>query len=266
MYFFDIANANFEEDYLTIQCHKDVVCPIHLHYSMEVICVTKGEILMRVGDDVRRVDAGKATIVLPLEPHSFETPCASECFVIVFSPTMVADFYQLIEGKAFVGSICTLSPSLLTALTEKLPEQNRYNKTVFAKAILYPLFSEFLSQCTLISSKHRYEGSAFLEAVRYISLYFRSRDVSLSATATALGVHPVYLSRIFKESCGIQFTKYINSVRASWAARLLRENPERNISEIAYDAGFGSIRNFNREFKTLYGTSPEAFRRDVREG
>ena len=37
------------------------------------------------------------------------------------------------------------------------------------------------------------------------------------------------------------------------------------ISEIAYEAGFGSIRSFNREFKELYGVCPAEFLQRVQK-
>jgi AraC-like DNA-binding protein len=45
-------------------------------------------------------------------------------------------------------------------------------------------------------------------------------------------------------------------LRCFYAIRMLRDYPERSISEIALDAGFGSIRSFNREFQSIYGMTP----------
>ena len=259
MYFFDIANANFEKEYFTAQRHVNVTCPLHLHYAMEIVCVTEGTVQMTVNDSVREIHAGECTLVLPLESHSFETPSASKCFVLVFSPDLTPDAYESIREKELITPVCALSPAVRNMCDEILPTHTNAKDSVRVRAVLYPLMSEILKGCTFGVAGRRHEGTVFLDAVRYISRNFRTHDVSLSATAAALGVHHVYLSRIFKESCGIQYTKYINAVRASYAARLLKEHPQKTISEITYDAGFGSIRNFNREFKALYGISPTDF-------
>jgi AraC-like DNA-binding protein len=37
-------------------------------------------------------------------------------------------------------------------------------------------------------------------------------------------------------------------------------NPNRRISEIAYDVGFQSLTQFNRTFRRIYGQSPSEFR------
>ncbi|MBQ8311435.1 MAG: helix-turn-helix transcriptional regulator [Clostridia bacterium] len=259
MYLLDIANANFEKDHFTAKRHTDVSCPLHLHYAMEIVCVTCGAVRMVVNEETREIRAGECTLILPFEAHSFETPCASECFVLVFSPELIPDVYETVRDKTLAIPTCPLSPAVLALCDGKLPDDIDATDSIRIRALLYPLLAEILAGCAFVPAKRQYEGTVFLDAVRYISRNFRTKDVSLSATAAALGIHHVYLSRVFKESCGIQYTKYINSVRASYAARLLREQPAKSISEIAYDAGFGSIRNFNREFKALYGVCPEEF-------
>ena len=45
------------------------------------------------------------------------------------------------------------------------------------------------------------------------------RDISLSETAEHAGVSPSYLSRLFKEECGVGFAEFLNRVRiekAKW--------------------------------------------------
>lgn len=259
MYLIDIGNVNFEKNYFTAERHTDVSCPVHLHYAMEIVCVTHGTVAMNVNGSKHEIHTGECILILPFDAHSFETPCVSECFVLVFSPELTPDAYALLRDKAASRPICTPSASVFAMCDECLPVDATPSDEIRIRAVLYPLLGEILSKCEFVPAKRQYEGSIFLDAIRYVSHNFRTKDISLTATAAALGVHRVYLSRAFRESCGIQYTKYVNSVRASYAARLLREQTKKSISEIAYEAGFGSIRNFNREFKELYGVSPAEF-------
>jgi AraC-like DNA-binding protein len=228
---------------------------------MEVVCVTGGVVRMTVNGEIRELKAGEGTLVLPFEVHSFETPHSSECFIIVFSPEFIADFQEMITHMVPRIAVCTLTPSVLTMCDEILPLGIDEKAIVRIKAVLYSLASEFFEKCDFVPSKRRQEGKTFVETARYISQNFRSRDISLSATASALGIHPVYLSRTFKAESGIPYTVYVNSIRASWAARLMNDHPEKRVSEIAFEAGFGSIRNFDRAFKTTYGITPTEFLR-----
>lgn len=259
MYLIDIEDANFEKNYFTAERHTDVSCALHLHYAMEIVCVTRGAVTMSVNGNERIIRTGECILILPFEAHSFETPCASECFVLVFSPELTPDAYALLRDRVALDPVCTPSASVFAMCDEYLPVNASPTDELRIRAVLYPLLFQILSRCEFVPAKRQYEGSIFLDAIRYISNNFRTKDISLATTAAALGVHPVYLSRTFRQSCGIQYTKYVNSVRASYAARLLREHSQKSISEIAYDAGFGSIRNFNREFKSLYSVSPAQF-------
>ena len=256
MYLFNISRENFEKNRFDAVRHKNVFGQPHFHYAMEVVCVTGGVVRMTINGNVHDLKAGEGTLVLPFEVHSFETPCQSECFIIVFSSELVADFQELIKHMVPQKPICVFSPAVLTMCDEILPTNIDEKEMIRIKAVLYSLMSEIFEKCDFVPSKRQQVGNVFVETARYISQNFQTKDISLSAVAHALGIHPVYLSRVFKKECGISYTKYINSIRASWGARLLKNHPEKRISEIALEAGFGSIRNFNRAFKTTYGITP----------
>ncbi len=55
------------------------------------------------------------------------------------------------------------------------------------------------------------------------------------------------------------FTQIVNCMRLREAKRLLDET-DMHISEVAYEAGFGTIRNFNRIFAKYFGCMPKQIR------
>ncbi|HOP09972.1 MAG TPA: response regulator [Oscillospiraceae bacterium] len=82
---------------------------------------------------------------------------------------------------------------------------------------------------------------------------------SLVNVAEYLGIHPNYLSKIFKQAEGIAFTDYVCDCKMQEAKRLLLET-NLKIYAIAeklhyYDTGY-----FIRIFKKYYGVSPNQFR------
>ena len=54
--------------------------------------------------------------------------------------------------------------------------------------------------------------------------------------------------------------RFINRLRLEKAAFLLQSTPNKNISEIATNAGFNDLAVFSRNFKKQFGMSPSAFR------
>lgn len=94
------------------------------------------------------------------------------------------------------------------------------------------------------------------------------RPLTLSEAAAATGVCTQHFCRIFREETGLPFKKYLACQRTARARELLRTT-SRSIKEIAYEVGFGSIAQFNRQFKRWQGAAPSTMARespDARHG
>jgi len=100
--------------------------------------------------------------------------------------------------------------------------------------------------------------NTFLKACEFINKHFNEK-LTLETVAKEIGIHPVTLSRKFTDHAKMSFVSYLNYQRCTFAAGLI-ENNDVSISEIAFLAGFGSIRNFNRIFRSIYGVTPTDFK------
>lgn len=60
---------------------------------------------------------------------------------------------------------------------------------------------------------------------------------------------------------GLSFPQYINTIRLEEALRLLRDEPERNVSSIAAEVGFTPA-NLREQFKRKYGITPVEYRKN----
>jgi AraC-like DNA-binding protein len=58
---------------------------------------------------------------------------------------------------------------------------------------------------------------------------------------------------------GINFVDYVARTRIEKARNLLL-NPNRRVSEVAFEVGFQSLSQFNRTFKKVVGQSPRDYR------
>ncbi|MFQ9738569.1 MAG: helix-turn-helix domain-containing protein [Christensenellaceae bacterium] len=96
-------------------------------------------------------------------------------------------------------------------------------------------------------------------AIVYINEHYRE-ELSLQSVAEAVGCSYNYLSKAFFEEVGIRFSQYVNNYRMQKAVYLLL-NGETSVTDIAYETGFSSVRNFNRIFLAAMGTSPTEFRK-----
>lgn len=98
------------------------------------------------------------------------------------------------------------------------------------------------------------------EAKQYI-LAHRQEPISLNEVSEQMGLSAPYFSSLFKKETGQNFTSFLQAARIDDAKKLLH-NTKRDIAQIAYDTGFGSLTHFNRVFRQLTGQSPRDYRND----
>jgi AraC-like DNA-binding protein/ligand-binding sensor protein len=84
-------------------------------------------------------------------------------------------------------------------------------------------------------------------------------DLSLGDVARAVNTSSFYFCKMFKKATGLNFTDYLSRIRIEKAKNLLL-NPNRRVSEVAYEVGFQSLTHFNRVFRKLCGQSPTDYR------
>jgi AraC family transcriptional regulator len=70
--------------------------------------------------------------------------------------------------------------------------------------------------------------------------------------------------RLFSQVLGVTPHQYLVRSRLRHAARLLADDRERPVTEVALDVGFADLSNFVRTFHRAAGVSPGAFRKAAR--
>ncbi|HHU79199.1 MAG: AraC family transcriptional regulator [Caldicoprobacterales bacterium] len=99
--------------------------------------------------------------------------------------------------------------------------------------------------------------------VQYINSNY-SDSLSLSSVANSFYISPYYLSRLFKEVTGFNFTEYLNLVRIREAQNLI-QGSDMKIIDVAQAVGFENVAHFGRVFKHITSLSPTSYRKKHRE-
>lgn len=84
-------------------------------------------------------------------------------------------------------------------------------------------------------------------------------DATETGLARRLGVSARHLRRLFRQEIGVTPDGLARSSRAHFARRLL-DDTDLTVTEIAYAAGFGSIRQLNRVFRDIFHATPSQLR------
>ena len=85
------------------------------------------------------------------------------------------------------------------------------------------------------------------------------QDATLTRCAKRVSLSPSYLSRIYKDYSGKNFTDRLLELRMQRACELL-DNPDHRSYDVAYDVGYDSPNNFSRAFKAFMGCTPSEYR------
>ena len=84
-------------------------------------------------------------------------------------------------------------------------------------------------------------------------------DGGMQALAIRLGIGERHLSRLFRKHVGATPLQTAKTLRLQSAKRLL-DDGDLKITEVAFQAGFGSVRQFNSIFLEKYRCSPSQYR------
>jgi AraC family transcriptional regulator of adaptative response / DNA-3-methyladenine glycosylase II len=87
-------------------------------------------------------------------------------------------------------------------------------------------------------------------------------EVSIVELAERLGVGPRHLLRLFLRHTGASPSD-IAATRRVQAAKRLIDQTTMPLCDIAFAAGFRSVRRFNDAFRATYGRPPSSFRKTI---
>jgi two-component system response regulator YesN len=84
-------------------------------------------------------------------------------------------------------------------------------------------------------------------------------DLTLEKIASSINYHPQYISRVFRQETGVNFTDYLAQYRLEKAKQWLRET-DMTVTEIAIQLKYNNPANFIRYFRKLEGMTPGQYR------
>lgn len=115
-----------------------------------------------------------------------------------------------------------------------------------------------LSLCNLFSNK---EDDNTLSATieKYIKENYKDPSLGLNKISDEFQISESYFSHMFKEKTGVNFSTYLENIRMTEAARLIKES-DISLNELYIAVGYNNSNTFRRAFKKVYGVTPSAMR------
>lgn len=144
-----------------------------------------------------------------------------------------------------------LSPSL----EEKLQTEETLDElTVYLIQIITPL-------CRKIAEHHKSAKHYDLmkRVKEYVELHYCDDTLSLESLSDHFGIGDKYLSKLFKETLGINFGEFVTQLRLDKAKELLLQTSY-SIHEVSQQVGYVNPLSFTRVFKRTLGMTPSELR------
>ena len=251
----------------------------HWHPYGEIALVGPGKTnIFRVNQHTYTLSEGDFLLIWPMEVHEIIDADREKSLIIQFSNTFMNSLFDLQRIMHFYRNLHALSINAHPQLVSELKSIADRMKEIFLSAApnrelrCCMLLMEFM----LTLDQHREEFASeirngdpysytdtathrMIMVTDYIKNNLTADDLSQGAMARLAGVNKDYFSRIFRSITGMNYSKWLNTVRLEKATELLGDQ-SMSLTEVAMSSGFQSISSFNRVFREEKGMSPSEYR------
>ena len=238
--------------------HKLLPVP-HIHSHLEIIYLKKGDSEAFLDNQKYLLETGDLFISFPNQIHSYHVKTSVEGYMTIFTPKLFRELKEIFQTKMPAYPILHKDQlpadmeNLMEKICKKLRTDSFYDK-ITARGYLLTLLGEILPFLPLIDSP--VEQDTIKNLLKYCTEKY-TEPLSLEHLSKELHLNKYYISHIFRERMNISYKDFINTLRIEHACDLLEKGC--NITNIAYSAGFSSVRTFNRVFMKHLDMTPKDY-------
>ena len=265
----NIHKASEQKPYIDLQM-TNLNYFSHFHNEIELIYVLNGTVSQHTNSRSYAINKGEIAVIMPGEVHSYTSEGVNRCYIIKFYPVTKVDGADFSHLRFMEHVVTPFHSYYATArqLMENVAKEFTNKNCGFELAIncdLSNLILLFLRNIPFasVSSEENKKQSKQLELLYKVDSYVTQNyagHISLEDIARHTGYSTYYFSHFFKETAGQNFSDYLILFRLERALNAINHS-EKNLTDIAFDCGFNSIRSFNRAFQNYLKITPSEYRR-----
>ncbi|WP_374173936.1 AraC family transcriptional regulator [Flavobacterium tructae] len=266
------------EDPLIYQEDREIVFydKLHQHEEIQISFIEKGQGAIFAGDTISHYREGDILMIGSNLPHVFRSEVydneSSIMRTLFFTTSSFGrDFFSLTTFKNIQpflensknGFITHNPPKKIIKSFKKLKKSDNYERFILFLEIIKWLSNSEREQL----SNHLYdkkitdnEGKRMQTVFEHVMTNYQ-KNINLDEIASIANMTKNAFCRYFKVRTNKSFFQFLIEVRIEHASKLLANNSELSVLEIAELCGFNNISNFNRKFKELKQTSPLQYRK-----
>ncbi|WP_415066197.1 response regulator [Lacrimispora sp.] len=127
------------------------------------------------------------------------------------------------------------------------------------KEFLSRILKEASKETARMKGEWKNRSSLAMKIREIVNEEYDSNQISLEYVGEKVHKNTAYISKIFKNEFGCNFSDYIITKRLEKSRKLL-EDPARKVYEISEELGWADVSNYIKLFKKKYGISPKEYR------
>ncbi len=227
--------------------------PAHFHQNLELYIIRSGEYTLDVNGEKIVLSAPSLAVIDSYEVHTYigGTEGADDCTVVI--PYRYLERFNLDRGNRAIAERVLSGGELVDRLLSIIdgyiiPDESE----AIVDAGVALLLAVLLSHLRLSDKSERGESALIRRVLRYIQENYRS-DVSRGKIAAALGYAEAHISRVFHRYMRRGISDYVAALRLAYVEERRRAGDGRTLTELVFDAGFGSMESYYRNKRRLSG-------------
>ena len=229
----------------------------HVHDDVELVYVRRGGGDALCDGTRYRLCPGSIFLAFPNQIHSYENCADGKYIVLIIKPSRLLYLQDTFVQTLPTEAVCMAEPSLTKPLEQALQEYTIQGDSCVVDGYLTVFFGKLFPLLQL--EKHAVPNDRISLILQYCGSHFRE-GICVQELCDQLHVSRSYVSHLFSNRLKIPFSDYINALRLNEAVSLL-EGTVLNVTQEGEQAGFPTIRTFNRVFRKQFGCAPSEYRK-----
>ncbi len=251
----------------------DFEVPWHQHPEIEIIYFLEGEGNAFVGNHVGNFTKGDAYLLGANLPHTFQKARAelvTSALVVQFLPDCwggqllqlpeARSIRTLLEGAASGFKIDSSCMPQLAFLLQHLEEALGFRRLLLLWECLQLMSA---TSHAGLSTKKMSEGThkqqERIDRIFNYTIDRYAQGITLEEIAAYAGLSVPAFCHYFRKSTKKTYIEFLNEVRIGKACQQLIDT-SKTVTEIAFECGFNTLANFNKQFLKLKKMQPRAYR------
>lgn len=252
---------------------------LHQHEEIQICAIINGEGTLIVGDTINDYKSGDILVIGSNLPHVFKSDVSNikESFMIslFFTKTSFGKFFFELDDFKQLSNFFSKSITGFKLINNNnnndeikneflvLQEKNNLDRFIGFFKILNLLNNAETTPLSNFIYPKKYtdnEGKRMRKIMDY-TIHNFDKNIDLESISSEANMTPNAFCRYFKQRTNKTYFTFLNELRIENACKLLSNNNELTISEIAYQSGFKNLSNFNRKFKDYKKIAPRDYRK-----